>query len=165
MTFSFSSVAVFSPACCFSLALSFMHFFQRRASFARHLASSSGLNPSRYFRLMSMSVVEMFWSLIVVGITCWFNYRTGMRPWTNWEDVHFNFSRIDRYPIAIIPTSSLRWTYFVWWTLPISTYLFVLFFAFGQDAMQEYRSWFQYLSRPFRKLISYKHTSEKSTLR
>ncbi|CAL1697592.1 unnamed protein product [Somion occarium] len=144
--------------------LSFMHFFRRRASFARHLASSSGLNPSRYLRLMSMSVVEMFWSLIVVGITCWFNYRTGMRPWTNWDDVHFNFSRIDRYPTAIIPQASLKWTYFVWWTLPISTYIFVLFFAFGQDAMKEYRSWFQYLARPFRKLIPYRRTSEKSSL-
>ncbi|KAH8101256.1 putative fungal pheromone GPCR, STE3-type [Cristinia sonorae] len=128
-------------------ALAFLHFFRRRATFATHLASSSaGLTPGRYFRLMSMSIVLMFWSLLIISCNLYFNYRPGLRPWTNWADVHSNFSRVSRFPTKFIPEDSLRWTYFLWWTTPISAYIFVLFFAFGQDALREYWACVQWIS-------------------
>nr|AYF56467.1 pheromone receptor [Coriolopsis trogii] len=128
-------------------ALAFYHFFQRRATFARHLAASNtGLTPSRYFRLMAMSLALMIWNLVVFVLTLTFNYRPGLRPWTNWDDVHSNWLNINRFPVFFIPPDTLRWTYFLWWTIPITAYMFFAFFAFGRDALSEYGSyvmWFK----------------------
>lgn len=119
--------------------LAFVHFLRRRAIFARHLANStSGLTPTRYFRLMAMSLVEMFWAVVVIAITLYFNYRDGLRPWISWANVHSDFSRIGQFPTVLIPTTELRWTYFLWWTTPVSACLFFVFFAFGADAVKEY---------------------------
>ncbi|EED83637.1 hypothetical STE3-type G-protein coupled receptor [Postia placenta Mad-698-R] len=128
--------------------LAFVHFLRRRAIFARHLANStSGLTPTRYFRLMAMSLVEMFWAVIVIAITLYFNYRDGLRPWISWANVHSDFSRIGQFPTVLIPTTELRWTYFLWWTTPVSAGLFFIFFAFGADAVKEYGSCIEWLRR------------------
>ncbi|KAI0651373.1 GPCR fungal pheromone mating factor [Trametes meyenii] len=119
--------------------LAFRHFFKRRATFARHLAvSTSGLTPSRYFRLMSMSLALMIWNLLIFALTLYFNYRNGLRPWTNWADVHSNWLAMGRFPALLIPRYVLRWTLFLWWTIPITAYMFFAFFAFGRDAVSEY---------------------------
>lgn len=119
--------------------MAFFHFFKRRATFARHLAASnSGLTPSRYFRLMSMSLALMIWNLLIFALTLSFNYRNGLRPWTNWADVRSNWLAVGRFPIALIPAPVLQWTYFLWWTIPATAYMFFAFFAFGRDAVSEY---------------------------
>ncbi|KAI1782021.1 putative fungal pheromone GPCR, STE3-type [Ganoderma leucocontextum] len=127
--------------------LSFFHFFKRRATFARHLAASNtGLTPSRYFRLMAMSLALMIWNLLVFSLTLFFDYRNGLRPWTSWADVHSNWQHINRFPIVLIPADTLRWTYFLWWTIPVTSYIFFAFFAFGQDTFIEYGAsvaWFK----------------------
>ncbi|KAM5538797.1 hypothetical protein V8D89_007519 [Ganoderma adspersum] len=119
--------------------LSFFHFFKRRATFARHLAASNtGLTPSRYFRLMAMSLALMIWNLLVFSLTLYFDYRNGLRPWTSWADVHSNWQHINRFPIVLIPAYTLRWTYFLWWATPATAYMFFAFFAFGRDTLSEY---------------------------
>ncbi|CCM02275.1 uncharacterized protein FIBRA_04360 [Fibroporia radiculosa] len=127
--------------------LAFIHFLRRRATFARHLANSStALTPGRYFRLMTMALVEMFWALFIISCTLYFNYRDGLRPWISWANVHSNFSNINLFALIVIPPTLLQWTYFLWWTTPISGYLFFVFFAFGADAMKEYAlfvAWFR----------------------
>ncbi|EED83526.1 hypothetical fungal pheromone GPCR, STE3-type [Postia placenta Mad-698-R] len=126
--------------------LAFFHFLRRRAVFARHLANSSaGLTPARYFRLMAMSLVEMFWALTVISITLYYNYCDGLRPWISWDNVHSDFSRIGQFPTVLISTTLLHWTYFLWWTTPVSAYLFFVFFAFGADAIKEYGSCIDWL--------------------
>ena len=123
-------------------AMAFFHFFKRRATFARHLATSNaGLTPSRYFRLMAMALALMIWDLVVFIFTLLFNYANGLRPWTNWADVHFNWLHINQFPVILIPQATLRWTYFIWWTIPATAYLFFAFFAFGRDAINEYTSY------------------------
>ncbi|RPD76936.1 STE3-domain-containing protein [Lentinus tigrinus ALCF2SS1-7] len=129
-------------------ALAFFHFFRRRATFARHLAASNtGLTPSRYFRLMAMSLALMIWNLVVFALTLAFNYRRGLRPWTNWADVHSNWLNINRFPVFLIPSDTLRWTYFLWWTIPVTAYMFFAFFAFGRDALIEYAGYFSWFKR------------------
>jgi hypothetical protein len=119
---------------------------KRRITFARHLESSrNGLTTSRYFRLMLMAVVEMIWNIMVTSYTLWFSYMD-IRPWTNWDDVHSNFSRIDLYSTAFTPQIVLSSFYLIWWVIPASTFIFVAFFAFGKDAMEEYKTcivWFR----------------------
>jgi len=130
------------------LALALHHFFKRRITFAQHLQdSNSALTTSRYFRLMAMAVVEIFWGILLIGINMWFTCRNGLRPWISWEDVHSNFSRVGLFPEILIPPSVLRWTYFSWWSIPASSILFFSFFAFGQDAVKEYSACFQWVRR------------------
>lgn len=105
-----------------------------------------------------MSITQMFWSLLVISATIWFNYRAGLRPWTNWADVHSNWSRIGQYLRFYMPDSDLRWSYVLWWTTPLSAYLFVAFFAFGTDALNGYRSVFLWIRR-----VVFRRNSEPQT--
>ncbi|KAI0370946.1 STE3-domain-containing protein [Pilatotrama ljubarskyi] len=123
-------------------ALAFSHFVRRRVTFAKHLEnSSSGLNASRYLRLMLLALIEMFASAGAVSATLGFSVVWDMRPWTNWADVHWDFGRIDTYPTPFLPPFIYRFYYACWWIAPVSAYLFCAFFAFGQEAMKEYRGY------------------------
>ncbi|KAF9238458.1 pheromone A receptor-domain-containing protein [Melanogaster broomeanus] len=125
----------------------FLHFMRRRITFARHLESSrNGLTTSRYFRLMLMSVVEMVWNVSVTAFSLWFSMLS-YRPWTNWADVHWNFSRIDLYPSLFTPPIVLTSFYILWWIVPASTFIFVAFFSFGKDAISEYKACFTWFRR------------------
>nr|QQL12042.1 mating-type protein ste3.3 [Hypsizygus marmoreus] len=133
-------------------SISLVHFFRRRLAFARHLRdSNSALTTSRYFRLMAMAIVQMFWGLVVMSIHVWFTCRNGLRPWTGWTDVHSNFSRVGVFPSRLIPPDILRWTHFTWWTVPISSIFFFAFFSFGDDAVKEYKACFQWITPLFRR--------------
>ncbi|KAI0060058.1 fungal pheromone STE3G-protein-coupled receptor [Artomyces pyxidatus] len=126
-------------------ACAFMHFMRRRANFAHHLEGRSSLTTTRYMRLILMSIFEMAWGLAITCFALWFA-TLSYRPWTNWADVHSDWNRIDLYSIVFMPSFLLRDYIIVWWAVPISTWIFVLFFAFGHDAMEGYRAvglWFQ----------------------
>ncbi|KAL6308811.1 pheromone A receptor-domain-containing protein [Sparassis latifolia] len=128
--------------------LAFLQFHRRRASFAAHLRqTTAALTPGRYFRLMSLAMVQMFWSLLVTCLDTWFSYRDGLEPWISWDNVHSDFSRIGQFPTVLIPRQDLIFTYFLWWTIPVSAYLFFIFFAFGQDAMREYGGYWIWIRR------------------
>ncbi|TFY78497.1 hypothetical protein EWM64_g5515 [Hericium alpestre] len=117
------------------------HFFRRRLCFTQHLQqSNSALTTARYLRLMMMSLVEMFWTLIVSILNVWFSCRSGLRPWSSWANVHFGFWQIGQFPTVLITEDDLRWTFALWWTIPISAFIFAAFFAFGEEAMKEYRA-------------------------
>nr|AYF56464.1 pheromone receptor [Coriolopsis trogii] len=122
-------------------ALAFTHFMRRRVTFAKHLENSnSGLNSSRYLRLMLLALFEMFGSAAAVSATLGFSVVWDMRPWTNWADVHWDFGRIDTYPTPFLPPFIYRFYYACWWIAPVSAYIFCAFFAFGQEAVNEYHA-------------------------
>ncbi|KAI6030039.1 Rcb2.42 [Pisolithus marmoratus] len=134
-TFGFAAVAI-------------RHFIRRRLMFAVHLQNSnSGLTTSRYFRLMSMAVLQMFWSLLITSFNVWFSCRNGLRPWISWNNVHTGFSQIAYFPTVLIPSPTLTWTYILWWAVPVSAVIFFAFFSFGHDAMNEYRECFSWVRR------------------
>jgi Pheromone A receptor len=128
----------------FCLALALRHFMLRRISFAAHLqTSNSALTTSRYLRLMLMSAMQMVWSVTVTSYTLWFTtISIPMRPWTNWADVHSDWLRIDTYATVFTPQIVITTYYILWWTIPASTIIFVGFFAFGRDAVGEYKRCF-----------------------
>ncbi|TBU29736.1 GPCR fungal pheromone mating factor [Dichomitus squalens] len=122
-------------------AMALSHFMRRRVTFAKHLeGSNSGLNPSRYLRLMLLALFEMFASAAAVSATLAFSVIWDMRPWTNWADVHWDFGRVDTYPTPFLPPFIYRFYYACWWIAPVSAYVFCAFFAFGQEAMNEYKA-------------------------
>nr|UWI70530.1 pheromone receptor B4 [Pleurotus eryngii] len=133
-------------------ALALRHFLRRRVTFALHLqASNSALTTSRYFRLMSMALAQMFAIVAVTAYTLWFTLiAVPIRPYTSWADVHSDWSRIDQYLTKFTPPLVVRSFYALWWMVPLSTFLFVAFFAFGQEALDEYRKCCMWLVSVFR---------------
>ncbi|KAF7421282.1 hypothetical protein PC9H_011804 [Pleurotus ostreatus] len=128
-------------------ALALRHFLRRRVTFALHLqASNSALTTSRYFRLMSMALAQMFAIIAVTAYTLWFTLiAVPIRPYTSWADVHSDWLRIDQYLTKFTPPLVVRSFYALWWMVPLSTFLFVAFFAFGQEALDEYKKCFMWL--------------------
>lgn len=123
-----------------TIALALYHFFRQRITFAAALSSSgSSLNTSRYLRLMAMSITEMAWGTSLTAVTMYDNIAPGLRPWTNWADVHSNFGRIATFRLFMIPPGYLRQIFVMWWAMPVSAYIFFLFFAFGEESVRDYK--------------------------
>ncbi|KAF7372884.1 STE3-domain-containing protein [Mycena sanguinolenta] len=122
-------------------ALALRHFLARRLTFLTHLSSSpSGLTPSRYIRLILMSSLQMVWALATTLYNLVFTLRyTTLRPYTSWADVHSGFSRVAQFPTIFIPAEVEKMYHAAWWVTPASTAIFVLFFAFGHEAMEDYK--------------------------
>lgn len=143
VTFVYSSKYLKCPRFCSSVNTAFtgialMHFLRHRITFARHLEnSSSGLTTSRYLRLMAMAFTEIVVTAVSSSITLWFT-SLGLRPWTNWADVHWDFSRVDTVVMAFAPPMVANYYYAIWYIIPVSSLIFFAFFAFGQEAVKEY---------------------------
>jgi pheromone a factor receptor len=93
-----------------------------------------------------MAMTEMVWGTTLTAYNLWNNVSPGLRPWTNWADVHSNFSRVDLFATAGIPAEFIRTMMLFWWTLPASSLIFFAFFGFGEEAMKEYSKvwvWFK----------------------
>ncbi len=127
--------------------LALRYFMFRRLSFAAQLSSSnSALTTSHYLRLMAMASFQMVWSITATSYSLWFTVKAvPIRPWTNWNDVHSDWLRVDVFPDAFTPLLIKKAFYFIWWIMPISTFLFVVFFSFGKDAMNEYAKCFKWI--------------------
>ncbi|KAI0350979.1 fungal pheromone STE3G-protein-coupled receptor [Trametes cingulata] len=136
---------IFSAVTFVYSGIALMHFLRHRITFARHLEnSSSGLTTSRYLRLMAMAFAEIIVTAVSSSITLWFT-SLSLRPWTNWSDVHWNFSRIDVYVNAFTPPIVYNYYYVIWYIIPASSFIFFAFFAFGQDAVKEYSACFMWI--------------------
>lgn len=130
-----------------SLALALHHFFRQRITFATHLSSSgSSLNTNRYLRLMAMAVTEIAWGTSLNAVAMYDNIAPGLRPWTNWSDVHSDFGRIASFRLFEILPQYLKQMLIIWWAMPVSAYIFFVFFAFGEDTKKDYMrvaDWFK----------------------
>nr|AAR99618.1 mating pheromone receptor Balpha8 [Schizophyllum commune] len=144
-------------------SLAIRHFIRRRLSFSMHLsACHSALTTSRYLRLILMAIVQLVWLVVTTAYTLWFSSMTlPVRPWTNWADVHSNFSRIQTWPTILTPASALRGACTLWWMVPASTWIFVAFFAFGNDAVEEYKRCLNLVLDGARRIVPEKFLPEK----
>ncbi|KAJ7088283.1 GPCR fungal pheromone mating factor [Mycena epipterygia] len=123
-------------------SLALVNFSRQRQAFSRIVQNSQspGLSKSRYFRLMSLTFVLGVWDALVICLTRASAYRNGLLPWTTWDDVHSYFWLISQYPTALVPSDVLEWLYFSWASVPITSLFAFVFFAFGAEAMRDYRA-------------------------
>lgn len=82
-----------------------------------------------------------------------------LAPWISWENVHYNFSRVEFVPSIIwrsIPAfnTSVELTR---WLFPFSAFLFFALFGFASEAQKQYRMLF----RRCHKALGQKSTSGK----
>lgn len=123
-------------------SLALVNFSRQRQAFSRIVQNSHspGLSKSRYFQLMSLTFLLGVWDALVISLTRASAYRNGLLPWTTWDDVHADFWLISQYPTALVPSDVLEWLYFSWASVPITSVFVFAFFAFGAEAMKDYRS-------------------------
>ncbi|KAF8174227.1 GPCR fungal pheromone mating factor, partial [Pholiota molesta] len=149
---------LFSVISLIYATLALHNFVRRRLTFAAHLQNSnSALTTNRYLRLIAMAVTEMVWSTTLTSYNLWNNVVGGLRPWTNWNDVHSNFSRVATFTTLDVPPQFLRIMMLFWWTLPASSLIFFVFFGFGEEALKEYKK----VGRWFKTTILRRPTEEK----
>ncbi|THH33299.1 hypothetical protein EUX98_g913 [Antrodiella citrinella] len=129
-------------------SLALYHFFRQRITFASHLSSSnSSLNTNRYLRLMAMAVTEIVWGTSLNAVAMYDNIAPGLRPWTNWADVHSDFGRIATYRLFELPPQYLQQMLIIWWAMPVSAYIFFIFFAFGEDTKNDCKHVIDWIKR------------------
>ncbi|KAI0078456.1 fungal pheromone STE3G-protein-coupled receptor [Panus rudis PR-1116 ss-1] len=127
-------------------SLALYHFFRQRINFSMHLSNSgTSLSTNRYLRLMAMSVTEICWGTSLNALALYYNVAPGLRPWTNWADVHSNFGRIASYRLFELPKAYLNQMFLIWWAMPVSAYIFFLFFAFGEESIKDYKKVFRWV--------------------
>ncbi|KAI0946031.1 hypothetical protein AcV7_010118 [Taiwanofungus camphoratus] len=137
-------------------SLALYHFVRRRVTFAMHLQNSnSALTTGRYIRLIAMSIIEILWGTSLNALAMYDNISPGLRPWTSWNDVHSNFSRIGQYALVQFPPAYLRQMFLFEWAIPTSSYIFFIFFGFGEESIKDYSRVFTWLRRRvFRQRVS-----------
>ncbi|KDQ50564.1 hypothetical protein JAAARDRAFT_141708 [Jaapia argillacea MUCL 33604] len=135
--------------------MALIHFIKRRISFSTHLqTSNSALTTTRYLRLIAMSVTEMVFGTFFNAYNIYSNVSLGLRPWTSWSDVHSNWGRIGQFPAIEIPASLREREFLFWWAVPVSSFIFFLFFGFGEEGRKEYRKLYQWIRvKVFRKPV------------
>ncbi|KAJ7891392.1 fungal pheromone STE3G-protein-coupled receptor [Mycena olivaceomarginata] len=120
--------------------LAFSNFWRRRHSFAAALQrQKSSFTMRRYLRAMLATLVIAIWDTVVIILAVVLSFRDGLHPYTSWADVHSDFSRVWYTATLFIPATALTQMYFIWWTVPITAYLFFCLFAPCEDAVAEYR--------------------------
>lgn len=129
-------------------------FARRRLEFSRFVnSSSSSLTMSRYFRLMALAMCEILFTTPLSVFNIWLNTAVSpIGPWRSWEDTHFNYSRIVRFPSVIwrnnqILVTSIELTR---WGAPLCAFVFFAFFGFADEARKNYRHAFQYMIQKLR---------------
>ncbi|KAF8597848.1 STE3-domain-containing protein [Ceratobasidium sp. AG-I] len=132
--------------------LSIRAFLETRRQFTQVLSNSnSGLNMSRYFRLMALAATEMLFSL---PFSLWIlvtNMTGILNPWVSWEDTHQNFGHINFIPrvyIEALPHVKLVMDINRWIT-PAGGFLFFAYFGLAGEASAEYRRALWRLVAPF----------------
>lgn len=93
-----------------------------------------------------MVITEMLWGTVLTSLNLYYNVKGGLQPWTNWDDVHYDFSRINVYPDSVVPPEFRRIMMLFWWAVPVSSLIFFLFFGFGEEAKKEYTKVWQWCS-------------------
>ncbi|KAI9057578.1 B mating type pheromone receptor [Trametes sanguinea] len=131
-------------------ALALRHFFRQRLTFAMQLKNSnSALSTGRYLRLVAMSILQIVWQTTLTALTMYDNISPGLRPWTNWADVHSDFGRVDTIPMFVYPVSYQRQFFLFLWVMPVSSYIFFIFFGFGEEAVKDYKNAFKWIRCKF----------------
>lgn len=131
--------------------LAIRRFFQRRSTFAIHLSDcNSGFSPSLYIRLLGMCITQILWTIATVAYSFWFTITSGpLRNWTNWADVHKEWMFVGQYPSTPTFARMYNGSYVLWWTIPVSTFIYISFFVCGRAAIDEYRQTFMAVKERF----------------
>ena len=135
----------------YETALTLRAFWKRRVQFAELISSNSSLNVSRYVRLILLALVNMMLTVPLGVFSIYLNSHIPLSPWTSWEDVHFNFSRVGLVPSLIWRSNPSFNTgvELTRWLFPVSALLFFALFGFASEAQKQYHTVFYKCHKAF----------------
>ncbi|KAF4568561.1 hypothetical protein EYR40_010030 [Pleurotus pulmonarius] len=67
-----------------------------------------------------MSFSQMIFAITGSSLHITFSLKNGFRPWVSWADVHSDWGRIGQFAKVLIPAQQWRYTYALWWTVPLT---------------------------------------------
>ncbi|KAG8720360.1 a-factor receptor [Ceratobasidium sp. 394] len=133
-------------------SLSIRAFIKIRHQFNQVLSdSNTGINMSRYLRMMGLASIEMLLTIPLSIYILYLDLTTPQIPWVSWEYTHYKFSRVYRYPTAYTKRFPLVYRVLMLnqWLLPVGGFLFFLWFGLAGEAIHEYKRLFFMLVSPF----------------
>lgn len=89
---------------------------------------------------MGLALVEVVWTTVVSTLVLAWNLTSfPLRDYTNWADVHSDFSRVEQYPSVVLPAVVISRTAFTFWVIVGVSITFFVFLGMGQEAVAEYK--------------------------
>ncbi|KAJ1301902.1 hypothetical protein OPQ81_000742 [Rhizoctonia solani] len=134
-------------------ALSIRGFLKARRQFNQVLSNSgSGINMSRYFRLMALAGEEMLFSIPFSVFLLRQNLSYSRQwPWISWADTHVEFGvKIYPYPWILITANpdSFKAVMVSLWVVPLGGFCFFIWFGLGGEAFAAYKAIFYKIVAP-----------------
>lgn len=124
--------------------LALKHFIVHKKDFDSLLASSgSSLSTKKFLRMISFTLIDILinFPVLLTEFTMEIVFKE-VKPYTSWEVIHSQFSRVSEYPLYALNSPSGR-KFLVLaelslWMLCISGILFFILFGFSVDARADY---------------------------
>ena len=114
--------------------------------------SSSNLNNSRYYRLMSLAMLDTLLTIPFAAYTIWVNAaESPIAPWEGLANVHIDFGRVEQIPAVEWQLSHL----FVVsvniskWAIVFCAFLFFGFFGFAEESRRSYAKLYWTIAKRF----------------
>nr|WPS94692.1 Pheromone A receptor [Naematelia aurantialba] len=130
-------------------------FLVRRLQFRALLASAdSGLNISRYFRLVALALVEMVLLLTLNIISVVLTKPSdGLRLSNSWTTVHADYDLISQYPEGTATEQGFASNSLLIYSIVLYSIVFFVFFGMGEEAIAEYSRVWMWMLRTRRGII------------
>lgn len=120
------------------LVLALRWFLLRRMQFTAVLhASSGGLSTGRYLRLISLTLVDV--TIVIFGALYQIinNFRRfDLSAYGTWQEAHQDFGQIQQFAEDV--ASDVTVNAMTLYLLPLYSFVFFIFFGFGEEAIREY---------------------------
>ncbi|KDN45777.1 hypothetical protein RSAG8_04610, partial [Rhizoctonia solani AG-8 WAC10335] len=142
--------------CCTSFiycVLSIRGFLKARQQFNQVLHNSgSGINLSRYFRLLALASEEILFAVpLAVYILKENLTRSDIPPWVSLDYLHRDYNETYVTPWEVLIQDQKIFTLIMIsiWVLPAGGFLFFIWFGLGGEAFATYKSIFYKIVAPF----------------
>jgi pheromone a factor receptor len=125
----------------FYCVMTIYHFYRRGRQFSQVMSSNRGLNQSRYFRLMCLSMIEILGTIPLSSYILAANVKAGFGPWVSWADVHSDYGEIAQVPSIVWKSDPMDHALLELyrWSLVACALIFFGFFGFADEARRHYR--------------------------
>ncbi|KAJ7827735.1 pheromone A receptor-domain-containing protein, partial [Mycena leptocephala] len=129
---------------CYAV-LTLREFLYCSAQFALLLSSSawsSALSMSRYFRLMSLTTIELVHSTSISAYGLYLSItHDQIRPRVSWANTHFDFGTIDVFPMLFwrADAATVMALELSGWAVVFCVFVFFAFFGFAAEVRKHYR--------------------------
>ncbi|KAG8809281.1 a-factor receptor, partial [Serendipita sp. 400] len=133
---------IFSTISLIYATLTFRNFLRRRSTFNELLKSqNTGLSVNKYIRLMALASLEMLFVFPMSVVVLVHNASGRINPWISWENTHYNFSRVGYISLFLFRLNRKNFILFelTRWCVPLSGFLFFLFFGMASEARKQYK--------------------------